>query len=372
VYFRSFKKQKLLLKVTAVGFILTSVGFADARPSRPFYQAGRALAMGDAYTAVGTDFEAVYYNPAGLAKRNRPKLKIVDIETTVSKGFISLFDGSFTKFLNMSQVLTDVSNNPGTPYSLGVAFLPQFLVRNFSLGVLFRAQTEATYDETSTETNMYSYADLGAYLHYSAAFGGGVFKLGVGAKILNRAELDRDYTAAEISAGSLQFSSQWQEGLAIGADAGVLITLPVQSLPTFGVSVQDIGNTKFADKRLFFTGDTAPEGAPETLKQKINTGYSMIFKHGRGSRSVFAIDFKDVTNLDNDYLDHFHAGWEYNYKNSFYLRGGVNQGIYWTAGLGVELGGLGLEFASYGENLAPRGSTRISDRKYMARYVLAF
>lgn len=368
---RASAKLKLFafLSATLVGWALSE---AEARPARPFYQASRALAMGDAYTAVGTDFEAVYYNPAGIAKRNRPKLKILDLETTVSQGFVSLFDGSLTKFLNMGEVLSDVADNPGKPYTLGVAVLPQFLIRNFSFGVLIRAQTEATYDANTTNTSMYSFADLGGYIHYGVALGGGVVKLGVGGKILNRAELERDYTAAQISAASLQFQNQWQEGLGLGWDAGVLLTLPVTSLPTLGVSVQDIGNTRFADKRIFFTSDAAPAGAPQTLEQKINTGYSMVFKHGRGSRSVVAFDLKDVSHMGTSYLDHFHAGWEFNYADRFYLRAGVNQGRYWTAGFGLSLGGLGLEFGSHGENIAPRGAARVADRKYVGRYVLAF
>jgi hypothetical protein len=342
----------VLFKIRYTGWAVLGLSFfsleLQSRPSRPFYQAGRALAMGGAYTAVGTDFEAVYYNPAGIAKRNRPRIKLIDIETTVSQGFVSLFDGSYTKFMNLQKILEDVENRPGQPYGIGMSFLPQFLIRNFSLGVLFRGQSEATYDATTTNTNIYSFADLGAYLHYGVAFGGGIFKLGVGGKMLNRAELDRDYTAAEIGAGSLSFATQWKEGLAVGADVGVLLTLPVVSLPTFGVSVQDVGRTTFQDQRLFFSADSAPQGTPEPLEQTINVGYSMIFKHARGMRSVLAIDYKDVTGVDGNYLDHLHAGFEFNSSDVFFLRAGVNQGRYWTAGLGFELGGLGIEFATYG------------------------
>jgi len=358
------------------GIVATAALFAassaHARPARPFYQATRSLAMGDAYTAVGTDFEAVYYNPAGIAKRTRPRLKLMDIEANVSQGFVSLFDGSFTKFLNMQQILEDTQDNPGKPYGLGMAFLPQFLVRNFSVGVLLRAQTEASYNATNATTNMYSAADFGGYIHYGVALAGGIFKLGVGGKMLNRAELDKSYTAAEISAGGMDFSNEWKEGLGFGVDLGILLTLPVASLPTFGVSVQDFGSTTFQDKRVIFTGDGAPAGAPDPIEQKINVGYSMIIKQGRGVRTVIAIDYKDVTRVENDYIGHLHAGFEFNYANVLYLRGGVNQGRYWTTGLGVELGGMGLEFGTYGENVAARGEARIADRKYFGRYLLSF
>jgi hypothetical protein len=355
-----------------IATVLLAAAVADARPARPFYQATRALTMGDAYTAVGTDFEAVYYNPAGLARRTKPRLKLIDIEGNVSQSFASMASGGYTSFMSMQKILEKTAETPGQPYGVGMSFLPQFLVRNFSVGVLFRGQSEATYNATTDTTNMYSYADLGAYVHYGVALGGGIFKLGVGAKILNRAELDRDYTDAQVSTGNLRFLEQWQEGLGVGFDAGALLTLPVASLPTFGVAVQDVGNTQFKDRRLLFTSDAAPAGAPQKIPQVINAGYSMIFKQGRGVRSVIAIDYKDVTRVDGDVADHLHAGFELNYLNMLYLRAGVNQGRYWTAGLGLHLGGTGLEFGSYGENLADRGEARVSDRKYSIRYLLAF
>ena len=33
-----------------------------------------------AYTAVDAGYEAVYYNPAGVAKRNKPELKLFDLD----------------------------------------------------------------------------------------------------------------------------------------------------------------------------------------------------------------------------------------------------------------------------------------------------
>lgn len=366
------QSQKKIVMAFAVLTCLATWTFdLKARPSRPFYQAGRALMMGDAYTAVGTGFEAVYYNPAGLAKRNKPAVKIFDIETVASQGLLSLFSGSYTKFLNMSELLTDVASNPNTPYAIGVSVLPQFLVRNFSFGLLFRGQTEATFNSTTTNTDMYSFADLGVYTHYAAAFGGGVVKLGVGGKVINRAELERSYTAAEISAGALSFSEQWVEGYGLGVDAGIIITIPTTNLPAFALTVQDIGHTQFINKRLVFTGDTAPQGTPEAIPQRVNAGFSTIIKHGRGLRSVIAADYKDILSSAT-WTDKIHAGWEMTINQKLFLRAGVNQGRYWTAGLGIKLGVLGIELGSYGENLASPGEARQDDRRYVGRYVLSF
>jgi hypothetical protein len=362
-----FSRQR---KVFSKGLAVLLLACPAAAQARSFFTASRALGMGDAFTAVGTGFEAVYYNPAGIAKRNQPRLKIVDIETTVSQGFAGLFSGDLTKVLSTSEILKSASDSPGKPYSLGLAVTPQFLIKNFSLGVVFRGQAESVLDADSGDTSMYSYADLGAYVQYGISLMGGILKLGVGGKLIDRAELRSIYTGAQVAAGDTKFGDNWAEGLGFGADAGMLLTFPMAGLPTLGLAVLDIGNTKFSDRRYLFASGSG--GRPEDIAQKVNVGSSIILKHGRGSRSVVAVEFKDAMNVGSNALDHFHAGIEIDYMSSLFLRGGVNQGYYWTAGLGFALGNVGLEFASYGEDLASADEPRLSDRKWVGRYVVEF
>ena len=209
-------------------------------------------------------------------------------------------------------------------------------------------------------------------MHYGVALAGGVVRLGIGGKILDRAELDRTYTASQVSAGELSFGQQWEEGLGFGADVGALVTMPVEGLPTFGLAVQDAGTTSFKNQRILFTSDSAPAGSPPSLQQKVNTGLSMTFKQGRGTRTLLALDYKDVTRINGDYLDHLHLGFDINYSNAFHFRAGLNEGRYWTLGLAMEADGMSLELGTYGENLASQGATRVDDRKYLFRYVVAF
>jgi len=365
--------KKQILQMGALWLSLVGIVDAHAARDRNFFSASRALAMGDAYTAYNVGYEAIYYNPAGVALRNEPKLKLFDLELTGSQAMVLVFKDMFSDLLNFQGMTESMQGHPGQPIVAGVSWLPQFIVKNFSIGVLARGQGEGFIDSTTADMTMYSFVDLGAYMHYAASFLGGIVKLGVGFKILDRAEVDRVYTAAEYQ-GGLQFPDEWHEGTAIGADIGLMLTLPWQHLPTFAIAVQDVGNTKFRANKVILASDSAPNVAPNTMKQKVNVGYAMKIKHARGMASGLSVEMKDVLAKPSDkaYLDRFHAGWELNIREMLYLRAGFNQGHYWTAGVGLAVGGVGLELTSYGENLGIGTDTRIDDRKWVGRYVVQF
>jgi hypothetical protein len=349
---------------------------SDPYRERPFFQASRALAMGDAYTAYNADFEAVYYNPAGLAKVNELQIKPFDIETVGSQDLAFFFKNTFRDVTKLRNFMDQVQRHQGSNYSAGINFLPQLLVKNFSFGLLARGLAEGRITETSN-MELYSYADFGGYLHTAFALAGGIIKIGGGVKILDRAEMAREYTPAQYTQ-NLTFEDEWREGFGVGYDAGIMLQAPVTFHPTLAVAIQDIGNTSFEPaNNIFKTSTAAEDGAPRPIRQRINAGISFKVKHGRNIFSTLAGEVKDIGNIseartDHSYTDHIHGGWELNIRNILYLRAGVNQGIYWTGGLGLHVGGMALEFSSYGENVAFFDRPRVDDRKYVGRYAIMF
>jgi hypothetical protein len=219
--------------------------------------------------------------------------------------------------------------------------------------------------------DFYATTDLAAYLHFGVSLFGGIVKLGAGAKVLDRAEVNRTYTQAEYSGGALSFQNQWQEGLGYGYDAGALLTFPSRLQPSLGISVQEIGNTTLTEQHNVFSGSMAKSGAPPELRQRVNVGLGITSKPGKGIKTGFAVEVKDILR-SGDYVERIHGGLEMGINNILYLRGGVNQGRYWTAGLGLHAGGIGLEVATYGENLKIGMGSRRDDRKWVGRYVIAF
>ena len=96
-------------------------------------------------------------------------------------------------------------------------------------------------------------------------------------------------------------------------------------------------------------------------------------KHAREIRSVVSVEAKDVTEISDygSFRDRFHLGWELDLSRFLKIRAGLNEGRYWTAGVGIEIESVMLEFASYGENISTTGG-RTDDRKWVGRYVVAF
>ncbi len=328
--------------------------------------------MGDAYTAYDVGFESVYYNPAGVAKPTKPQIKIFDFEGLMSAYTYGLIVNNYASITNMQAIIKEVTGAPGTVYSLGFNFLPQFLVKNFSIGLIGRNYSEAYFDGYLNELNFYAFNDVGIYSQIGAAFFGGILKIGIGAKFLDRAEINKAFTQAEYSTGSLQYANQWQEGVGTGFDAGILLTAPTSGLPTLGVAIQDIGNTVLTEHHAIFSSNLAQPGNPPPLLQKVNAGFSLQSKQGRGNKIFFSVEAKDVLRLTQGAAsDHLHAGIEADFNHTLYFRAGVNQGRYWTAGIGLHIGHSGLELASYGENVGFNGK-RVDDRKSVGRYVQNF
>jgi len=354
-----------------VTLLLVSVAAQGQTRDRPFFQASRALAMGDAFTAYGEGFEAVYYNPAGVARKNKLNVKYLDVEGVVSAAMLSAMKDYVSSLGRLSGVVDLAVANADKPFALGLGIFPQVLIKNFSIGFLARTYTEATVRSSDSNLESFSFADAAVYAHVGTALFGGVLKLGVGAKALNRAELNRTYTPAAYNAG-LSLGSQWKEGIAFGFDAGLLLTAPIALLPALGISVLDIGNTKFLERRILFTGSNGTPGTPPAIKQRVNAGFALNPKHGRGIRSVISVEIKDILNTTKNYTQRIHAGYELGIRDIVFLRAGWNEGRYWTAGLGIKIIGVGLEFATYGENVAFTGNARRDDRKYVGRYYLNF
>jgi len=329
--------------------------------------------MGDAYTAHDVGFEAVYYNPAGVARPAGPQAKIFDLEVLMSQGAIGLFASSFKSIAAMAAIAQNVTANPGKNQALGVSLTPQFLVKNFSLGAVVRTYADAYVDPTTTDLNFFATTDLALYANVGASLFGGIIKVGAGVKALDRAEVNRSYTAAEYASG-LSFGGQFQEGIGYGADAGLLATYPSALMPTLAVAVLDVGNTQLYDRRILFTGSGGAPGAPPALPQRINVGFSLNPKHGRGLKSTLSFEVKDVAHVKgaSSAQDRFHLGYELNVQSFFFLRAGLNQGRYWTAGLGLQGRFAALEFATYGENISLNPAERLDDRKYVVRYVFGF
>src|SRR5690606_19948385 len=129
-------------------------------------QSSRALAMGDAFTAYNVGFEAVYYNPAGIARRNRTQFKYIDLELGGSQAMYSFLKKTFSSIGSLGKIAENVAANPDKVQAMYLAFTPQFITRNFSLGLIARTYSEANVDSATADLDYYGYSDMALYMQY--------------------------------------------------------------------------------------------------------------------------------------------------------------------------------------------------------------
>jgi hypothetical protein len=161
--------------------------------------------------------------------------------------------------------------------------------------------------------------------------------------------------------------------LGYAGDLGLIITAPVFGFPRLAIAVLDVGGTKMREQRTLFTSDGGKEGAPPDIPQRINVGVGTFYKMSRGGNASLNFELKDVEKaIHGNPIDSIHIGAEAVMAKKFSLRIGLNDGRYWTAGAGLHILRVGLEFATYGENISHKDGGRTADRKYALRTYVEF
>ena len=291
-----------MTKVILSGFLVivaASTGWA-AETGAAFLQIGvgaRPIAMGNAYTAVADDINAIAWNPAGLSLIGQREMGATDAE---------MFDDTRYDFFAYAQpIRTRDGADCGT-----AAFAVQYLTQGTIDGR--DANRQATGGFTAT--------DMAVNMAYSRAVGGGL-RLGANVKYIQS-------TIADASARTF------------AVDLGAMAQTPLPGL-TLGAAVQNAG------PGLRFLDET--DSLPLTLAA--GAGYRL------GSTGLlFALDVK---NLPIEGRTTASFGTEYNVFRVLSLRAGylsvlgegtsagggaVTQKMGDLSGLGA---GLGLRMGSY-------------------------
>lgn len=323
------------------------------------YTSVRALGMGNAYTAVAQEGDALFYNPASLcqvsgfhwtmmdpyAGVNGPQaLSVVDSMTKSGTNFVEKFDSLYGKSIW-------VGAGAKTSFVLPCFGIAAYGHGNASLGVANPAnpQINAAYN-----------------LDYGVALGGGIpivpgfMSLGLTARRVNRtgtnlpigaatlAQLDENAIAAQLK----------RRGTAYAMDVGLVATVPAPIKPTIAFTVRNAGQTTF-------NREEGP-GAPPPAEADMALG---------GSISIDALLVTITPSFDYRYLNRadiqngkkLHMGVEFDLP-LLTLRGGYYQG-YYTAGVGLDMGVLAIDAATYGVELGEYPG-QLEDRRYVAQMTI--
>lgn len=330
------------------------------------YNSPECLARGNACTTVVTGYASNYYNPAALTqfKKKKWELNLIVLETNI--GYTALSNMGQNLTTGLYQLIPKLQQNEGNYHFSSFLTMPSITFRNFSFSILYNNQVAAVSENGQLDVN--ARTDLVPTIGFAQQFAGNLLKLGVTAKAIIRNETKGLLDHLEINAeDEATFAARGKEGLGIGFDLGMLLTLPHRYLPTFGVSIQDLIATTFSPTNYLNSQSTA---APSDIDQSIHLGFSLSPILSREWKTVFSFDYRHLEKSNLDLFKHMHFGVELNNQKTLLFWAGLNQ-LYLTAGMGLRVKGGNLEVGTYGKEIG-YGNASLEDRRFFLRYTISF
>jgi hypothetical protein len=318
----------------------------------------RPLAMGQAFTAVADDQNALYYNPAGLGRINRWSLEILspsigwnqNLSLDKKEQFESLaasMGGDTSKSLDALD--SQLKNFAGENYHTRVSLNPYFFMRNFGFAAFSGFELNLmphNPGESLADLSLEADADIrvgGAYHFFGE-------KLNVGATIAYRSRgvaatsIDLDWLSdlSQKEKRDARIKEAFQAGWGVGLDTGVLFT-PVETWsPTLGLTILNVGDLKF--KKYDKLGSVEVKAAPAALPQSVNVGLSVTPRWNKWFLRA-AWDFRDL-NLPIEQQKKYGLGFEGGWDNLASVQLGLAEDAL-TAGFEFRLFVLNVRYATY-------------------------
>ncbi len=355
------------------------------------YQSNRALGMGDAFVATANDYTALFYNPAGLARRDNGQINL-----SIEAGG-GLETKNFYKDLDLTTKATYANDSEkfqaygnflqkyyGKPLAFRAGLLEAIWVRqNWGIGLIpmdlsFEGQI---HNQAAPSLDVRAYADTTLAYGYANEIKGipGRLSWGTTAKFINRGYINRQVNALELAADPKTVKTEdMRDGYTVDFDFGTLYSpeIPGEGFfsifqlakPTFGAVVRNAIDQGFGHS-FHLINKTATIEAPEKLHRVLDVGAKFEYPElwifgGRGE-----VDFRDIGHPDTSLRKSFHLGFEFDWTVTTWWRGhyriGVNQG-YPTLGVSAQLFIFNLDVVTYGEDVGSF-STPKENRMYMAK-----
>jgi hypothetical protein len=329
----------------------------------------RPLGMGNAFVGQADDFNALYYNPAGLAWLNTWTFEILSLRGEVSANTTNAISDIST-FASSGSGSTDatielIQKQGGKPLGLNLGLEPFFVMPHFGFALAIEMPTQLTFHNDITFD-----VNAGPRLYFPVGFAASFLRnrlaVGFNAKALGQMGVDRSFDIDSLdnltngTSGEGSLGDYVLGGYGLGFDTGILFRPDAKRSTTFGISVLDVGGTAFKPTS---TG-TGTMGAPETRQPSVNTGIS--FKPVKTASQYVSVNADVVAiNQPVHFSKKVNLGAEYGLGEFLKVQGGLHQGE-WTAGLQLDIMLLKLRLATYAEQLGTAAGQDeiLSDRRY--------
>lgn len=321
------------------------------------------MGLGNAFSSLVDDEEALFYNPAGIAKNGGiywtvadPRVGMTDI-TNIADNM-----DAFSDLQDASTFSSALSGLYGEPIFANGGAKTSFIMPFFAAAYYIDYDVGLMVENPVSPTITLNYVkDTG--IAFGTGFSMGPFlQMGFTGRRVQREGTRSDYgpsVIADIVAGNstpdVIFDNLENKGIGYGLDWGVNLTIPLPVQPTLSFVWKNIGNTKFS----------LDEGsqAPPTEKQEWVLGGSLMVDAWLAHIAP-SLEFKHMNDDDAQLGKKVHIGLEIGIP-FIDLRVGVHQG-YLSYGAGLDIGPLRIDAASWGVEVGGYPG-QLEARQYMVQ-----
>ncbi len=381
---------KIVLIFTFVLSTLYFVSSVNANESSTMFRGIRPLGMGGAFIALADDQNAFFYNPAGLALREKGMLTMFELPITLSKDIYALYDyynenkdaiENFDQESNDTQqkIMNDIIDRitlyrihltlgmPNMNFVTGPVKFANGDKMHLGVGLfdLVDVKMKVNAGILVPTLDLWGSADMigivpVVYKWQTAPLSlPGSISLGANIKYIMRGRFEETRRSIlELE----DYDPSYQRGTGIGLDVGMLYEINQQW--NAGMMISDFGGTNIKFEEATSAG-IKKEPFTGVIKSKVNVGFA--FKPNKihywagkylniGNKHLtLAFDLNNITDPDEKlfaetFFMKVHMGAELKWK-MIAFRGGFNQG-YPCFGAGLDLLFLNLDYAFYVDELS--------------------
>ncbi len=326
----------------------------------------RPLAMGNAYVAVADDFNALFYNPAGLARLKEWHGEFLNPGLEISADTLDFMQDA-TKFVggkdsNNKAVLELIDKNTGKNHHMAIEWTPHLVFPGIGFGIGTDIDMSMTFKKYPSAL-INSGPRIILPVAYARNFMENRLSIGAAVKARYRMGINHEFTIQDIddlknTKDSKRLDQFVEQGRGFGADVGMLFTPMKPMEPTIGVSITDVGGTNYTAMDL----GGKKTAAPDRVLPSVNIGLSAKPMQTDRMYLMTSADMQSI-NQPFDFSKKFNLGAEVGLGEIFKVQGGFHQG-YLSGGFELDVTLLALRFASYIEELGSTAGS-IPDHRYL-------
>ncbi|MCP4296964.1 MAG: hypothetical protein GY786_15280 [Proteobacteria bacterium] len=356
-------------------FVMLTLGvdLLEAAFARRTHQFPRAIAMGDAFVAVGDSMGTIAYNPAGILMRG------VEWDYHMPL-FVYTYDELIRNSIKERKLdIVDfddpdsLDNLPGTRayFEFEFPFLPYVFVPNqgWFFGLTSNNWIEFVFPDSTTIPDVLVEVISNNVAEFAMAqdFFSGRLKMGFNAKAINRVGVLADISLLRLD--SLEIDEIYDEyntdppaDIVPSFDFGVLYTFDMLYKPRIGISATDIGDLDF--------------GSAGSVKQ-LNTIGAAATQIVESLKLTYSLDYRDYTYsyFSSDSLkQRINVGFEVAFRiqeDNIAFQMGLKELQYLSYGLSAKVGWIQFNTLQWTENFGTDKNPSL-DKRYMFQLALEF